>query len=180
MRALVPVANGSEDIETVTIVDVLRRAGVEVVVASVEPALTVTLARRCALTADAPLKAVAGGDFDLIVLPGGGAGAERLARSKPLIERLRKQKADGKWYAAICAAPALVLAAHRLVDDRLATCYPSFRDQLPRASNDRVVIDGNCITSQSPATAIDFALKLVEVLCGTDKAREVGAAMLAV
>ena len=178
MKALVPVANGSEDIETVTIVDVLRRAGVEVTVASVEPGLAVTLSRGCKLTADV-LLADAAGEFDLIALPGGAAGAQGLARCQPLVERLRRQKAADKWYAAICAAPALVLAAHGLIDDRRATCYPTFRDQLPRAADDRVVVDGNCVTSQSPATAIAFSLKLVELLCGGAKAREVGSAMLA-
>jgi len=179
LKALVPVAHGVEDIETVTIIDVLRRAGVEVTVASLEPHLAVTCARGCKLTADRAFAEIAAEDFDVIACPGGTAGAEAQGRHAPLVEKLRRQKDSGKWVAAICAAPALVLAANGLLEDRRATCYPSFRNRLPKPSDDRVVVDGNVVTSQSPATAMAFALRLVEILCGADKSREVGSGMLA-
>lgn len=178
MKALVTVANGVEDIETVTIVDVLRRAGIDVVVASLEASLTVTCARGCKLIADRAFAEVAAQDFDLIACPGGTAGAEAQGRHRGLIEKLRQQKASGKWVAAICAAPALVLAANGLIDDRRATGYPAFRDKLPRPSDERVVVDGNVITSQSPATAMAFALALVELLSGAEQSRQVGQGML--
>jgi protein deglycase len=178
VRALIPVANGVEDIEAVTIIDVLRRAGVEVTVASIEPDLTVTCARGCRLTADAAFSEAVHRDYDLIVCPGGSAGAEAQGRHAPLIQKLRNQQEHGKAYAAICAAPALVLAANGLLDGRRATCYPSFRDRLPNPSDERVVVDGNCVTSQSPATAMAFALTLVELLCGKERARQVGEGLL--
>ncbi|HUS24376.1 MAG TPA: DJ-1 family glyoxalase III [Candidatus Binatia bacterium] len=178
MKALVPVADGVEDIETVTVVDVLRRARVDVTVASIGPSAGVTCARGCRLTADCTLAEAAATDYDLIVVPGGAKGAENLSQDRTLVECLRRQKASGRWFAAICAAPALVLAHHHLTDDLRTTCYPSFRDRLAHPSDERVVVDGNCITSQSPATAMAFALKLVELLCGAQTSREVAAAML--
>lgn len=178
MNALVPIAGGVEDIETVTIIDVLRRAGVDVTVASLESGLTVTCARGCKLTADRAFADVAAQAFDLIACPGGTAGAEAQGRHRGLVDKLREQKAAGRWVAAICAAPALVLAANGLIDDRRATCYPAFRDKLPRPSDERVVVDGKVVTSQSPATAMAFALKLVELLRGTEQSRQVGQGML--
>lgn len=179
MKVLVPVADGSEDIETVTIIDTLRRAHLEVTVASIGPQATVTASRGTRIVADCLFADAAPETFDLIALPGGTQGAEALGRHAPLIEKLRAQKSSGRWLAAICAAPALALAANGLLDDRRATCYPSFRDRLPKFSDEKVTVDGNLVTSQGPATALAFALKLIELLCGKDKAREIGKAMLA-
>lgn len=179
MKALVPIANGVEDIETVTIVDVLRRAQVEVTVASIEREPTVTCARGCRLTADAPFAELRKETFDLIALPGGSAGAAAFHKHAPLIDKLKEQRSTRRLYAAICASPALVLAQHGLLEGKRATCYPSFKEHLPRYVDQPVVVDGHCVTSQSPATAIAFALKLVELLCGEEKAQQVGGAMLA-
>ena len=178
-KILVPIANGSEEIEAVCIIDTLRRAEAEVTVASVG-ALSVAASRGVKIVADALIADCADETYDCIVLPGGMPGAEHLRDSAPLIAKLKEQKAAGRLYAAICASPAVVLKHHGLLDGVRATCYPAFRDRLDPAyaSNDRVVVDGHCITSQGPATAIDFALKLVEVLFGPDKAKEVGQAML--
>jgi 4-methyl-5(b-hydroxyethyl)-thiazole monophosphate biosynthesis len=108
-------------------------------------------------------------------------GAEHLRDSAELIEMLRKQKQAGRFYAAICAAPAVVLQHYKLIEKVRATCFPGMRNKLDPAyaSDERVVVDGNCVTSQGPATAIEFALKLVELLCGPDKAKEIAKAMLA-
>jgi protein deglycase len=179
MRVLVPVANGVEDIETVTIIDVLRRAQAEVVVASIEHDLTVTMAKGCKLTADIAMSELKKETFDLVAVPGGSQGAAALAKNKILIEKLKDNRANRRWYAAICAAPAMVLAAHDLLEGKRATCFPAFKDQLPRWIDAPVVVDGHCITSQGPGTALAFALKLVELTQGEDKARKIAESMIA-
>ncbi|MHC4267196.1 MAG: DJ-1 family glyoxalase III [Planctomycetota bacterium] len=180
-NVLVPIANGSEDIETASIVDVLRRAGANVTVASVD-ALQITAANGLKLVADQLISECVNSSYDLIVLPGGMPGAEHLRDSKELVELLKRQQRDGKLYAAICASPAVVLKHHGLLSGRKATAYPGFAQQLENteAINSRVVVDGNCITSRGPGTAMEFALKLVEILCGEQKARDVAQSMLAI
>jgi protein deglycase len=168
--ALVPIANGSEDIETVTIIDILRRAGVETRVASVHNQREITAARDTHITADALLEECLDQEYDLIVLPG-GPGAKHLRDCAPLIETLRHQRERGAWYGAICAAPAVVLAHHGLLDGLAATAFPGTQDALPDQSrvDERVVVDGHCITSQGPGTALEFTLMLVEKVCGKAK-----------
>jgi len=179
-KVLVPIADGSEEIEAVCIIDTLRRAGAEVTVASVDQ-LQVTASRCVKLVADALIAGCASQSYDCIALPGGMPGAEHLRDSAPLIDLLRRQKLAGRLYAAICASPAVALRPHGLIDKTKATCFPALQGKLDPAyvSSERVVVDGNCVTSQGPATAIAFALKLVELLFGPAKAREIGAAMLA-
>lgn len=179
-RALIAVADGVEDLECVTLIDVLRRAEVEVVVASVEGRRMVTCARGTRLTADAMLVDVLAQDFDLIVLPGGMPGAQRLAEHEPLAERMRQQAKAGQLFAAICAAPAVALQQYGVLKQRRMTCYPAFSDRLSGCSfvDQPVVVDGNCITSQGPGTALEFALTLVEQLAGKAVRREVAQAML--
>ena len=178
MNALIAIAHGSESLEAVAVVNVLRRADVAVTVASVERELKVDGTRGIPLMADVLFEDVARREFDAIVLPGGEKGAERLAQCKPLIEKLRAQRVAHKWYGAICAAPALTLSPHGLLDGKQATCYPAFRDKLLHYVDRDVVVDGHCVTSQGPGTALRFGLKLVEALCGVEKARAVGAQML--
>lgn len=180
MRALIGIADGVEDIECVTLIDVLRRAEVEVVVASVEGRRMITCARGTRLTGDTMLVDVLAQDFDLIVLPGGMPGAQRLAEHEPLAERVREQAKAGKLFAAICAAPALALQQFGVLKQRRMTCYPAFSDRLSGCTfvDQPVVVDGNCITSQGPGTAMEFALTLVEQLVGKAKRKEVAEAML--
>lgn len=178
MKALIPVADGVEEIETVTLIDVLRRAKIEVTIASIEHDLTVTCAHDCKLTADEPFKEAAKGEYQLIALPGGAQGAAALSKNKQLIEKLKTQRTNRRWYAAICASPALVFAPHGFLDGKRATCYPSFKDQLPRYIDAPVVVDGHLVTSQSAATAMAFALKLVELVAGEEKFRRVAAELL--
>ena len=179
MKVLVPIAYGSESLETVTLVNVLRRAGLRVSVASIEPELAVTGTRDVVLTADVLFRDVAELEYDLIVLPGGEKGAENLAAHEPLIKKLSAQRMAHKWYAALCASPALVLSPNGLLDGKQATCYPAFRDKLIHYVDQPVVVDGHCVTGQGPASAIPFALKLVEVLAGADKRQLVAQALLA-
>jgi len=178
-KVLVPIADGTEEIEAVCIIDTLRRAGADVTVASVGM-LQVTASRGVKLIADVTIANCAGVTYDCIVLPGGMPGAEHLRDSADLIALLKEQKASDRLYAAICAAPAVVLHHHGLLKNVRATCYPSMQSQLDsnHLSSDRVVVHGQCVTGQGPAVAIEFALKLVEMLFGPAKAREVGEAML--
>lgn len=180
-RVLVPIADGTEEMEAVCTIDVLRRAGAEVTVASVMGRLQVIASRGVKLVADALIEDCLGVDYDLIAVPGGMPGAEHLRDSAVLAGLLKSQVASGRLYAAICAAPVVVLQHHGLLAGRRATCHPSFESQLlnPAAVKDRVVVDGNCITSRGPGTAIEFALQLVASLLGEEKAHEVGSAMLA-
>jgi len=179
-RALITVADGVEDLEVVTLIDVLRRADVEVLVASIETRRMVSCAHGTRLTADAMLVDVLAQDFDLIVLPGGMPGAQHLADYQPLAERVREQAAAGKLFAAICAAPALALQAYGVLKQRRMTCYPAFSEQLSGCTfvDQPVVVDGNCITSQGPGTALEFALTLVEQLAGKAVRNSVAAGML--
>lgn len=175
--AFVPIADGSEEIEACTIIDVLRRAGVQVTVAGVR-VRQITASRGVVLVADKTVADCEGEVFDAIVLPGGMPGAEHLRDCEPLIAMLKAQQAAGRLYAAICAAPAVVLTPHGLLEGKTATGYPSMLDQLPEASTERVVVDGNCVTSQGPGTAMAFAVELVRQLCGEAKAEEVAGQLL--
>ena len=179
-RALITVADGVEDLEAVTLIDVLRRAGIEVLVASIESRRMVSCAHGTRLTADAMLLDVLAQDFDLIVLPGGLPGAQHLADCQPLAERVREQAGAGKLFAAICASPALALQAYGVLKQRRMTCYPAFSEQLSGCTfvDQAVVVDGNCITSQGPGTALEFALTLVEQLLGKASRSAVAKGML--
>ena len=174
---LVPLAQGCEELEAVTIIDLLRRAEVKVVAAGLE-AGPVTASRGVVLLPDVPLDTVLEQDFDMIVLPGGLAGAQRLEQD-PRIIRLLQQMADkGKYTAAICAAPK-VLATAGLLQGRAATAYPGILDKLSdlKLSSAAVVDDGTVITSRGPGTAMDFALTLITLLCGREKRNTVEAAL---
>lgn len=177
---LLPIADGTEELEAVTLIDVLRRAGVTLTVASVMPHKQIITARQIRLEADCLIGDCLHHSYDMIVLPGGMPGAEHLRDSAPLTTLLQQQKHAGKYIAAICAAPAVVLAHHGLLSGA-ATAYPSFQSQLPANclnTSEAVVTADNCITSQGPGTALAFALALVEQLCGKEKRDAIAAAML--
>ncbi len=180
IKVLVPIANGTEEIEAVCIIDTLRRAGAEVTVASVEATLQVTASRGTKLVADAFIADCAGAVYDGIAIPGGMPGAEHLRDCETLTALLDAQRDAGRLYGAICAAPVVVLQHHGLLAGRAATCHPSFASRLenPAHIEKRVVVDGNCVTSRGPGTAIEFALALIETLYSAEKAREIGAQML--
>ncbi|MGQ0622313.1 MAG: DJ-1 family glyoxalase III [Panacagrimonas sp.] len=178
MKILVPLAHGSESLETVTLVNVLRRASIPVTLASIETETVVNATRDIRLVTDAAFADLASQDFDAIVLPGGERGAERLAQYAPLIDKLKSQRVAHRWYGAICAAPALTLSSHGLLDGKQATCYPAFKDRLLHYVDRPVVIDGHCITSQGPATALAFALTWVEKLVGIEERQRVAATLL--
>ena len=175
---LVPIADGTEEIEAVCIIDVLRRAGSEVIVASIGADKSIIASRGVKLTADIHISECAGKVFDLIALPGGMPGAEHLRDSELLTEMLKHQAKAGRLYAAICASPAVVLQHHGLLENKKATSYPAMQKKLDNPQTDIVVVDGNCITSQGVGTALEFALKLVELLFDSEKANEVAVSIL--
>jgi 4-methyl-5(b-hydroxyethyl)-thiazole monophosphate biosynthesis len=179
-RILVPIADGTEEMEAVIIIDILRRAGAALTVASVGE-LQVTASRGVNLVADTRIDACREQVFDLIVLPGGIPGAEHLRDSAPLIDLLRRQRTEERWIGAICAAPAVVLAHHGLLGPEKATGHPNFVDRLPdaRLADQAVVVSGRCVTSQGAGTAMAFALKLVELLFDRPTADSVAAGMVA-
>jgi 4-methyl-5(b-hydroxyethyl)-thiazole monophosphate biosynthesis len=178
-HVLVPIADGCEELEAVAIIDVLKRAGADVTVASVD-GLQITASRGVKLVADRLMKDCAADEYDLIALPGGMPGAEHLRDSNELTDLLKRQRNDGKLYAAICAAPVVALQPHGLLEGKKATCHPGRKDNLnnAEAASQRVVVDGNLITSQGPGTAVEFALELVEQLFGSEKKQEVAGPMV--
>lgn len=174
-RVLVPLAPGCEEIEAVTIIDVLRRGAVEVISASLS-AGPLTASRGVVLQADTELAAVIDEDFDMIVLPGGGPGANALDADPRIHALLLRHAKQGRYIAAICAAPK-VLAHVGLLEGKQATGYPGILEAIELPATERVrqavVVDGAVITSQGPGTAMDFALALVQTLMGTEKRQEV-------
>ena len=182
-KALVPIASGSEEIEVVTIIDILRRAGVEVTIATcnLSSGMEITAAQGTKIVAETSIDNCMNTEWDLIAVPGGVEGSNALAESESLTQLLQRQVTKGKFYAAICAAPALVLGSKGLLDNKTATCHPYFYQVIKAKEVDtesRVVVDGNCITSQGPGTAIEFALELVEQLCGIVKREEVASPLV--
>lgn len=177
-RVLVPLAEGCEEIEAVTIIDLLRRAQIEVVVAGLQPGV-VRASRGVQLVPDTTLDSVLDDDFDMVVLPGGMPGAANLKADERILALLKKMAAAGRYTAAICAAP-MVLAEAGLLAGKQATSYPGFLDALPgiRLSTATVVKDDKVLTSRGPGTAMDFALALVEVLVGRGKREQVETALL--
>lgn len=176
-KVLVPIADGTEEFEAVTIIDILRRAEINVTVASVGPQ-QITASKGVKIVADSLIADCINETYDLIVLPGGQPGADNLRDSAELTQMLKDQAASDRLYAAICASPACVLKAHGLLDNKKATCYPAMQAELPIPQTDNVVVDGNCITSQGLGTALEFALKLVELLTSPDIANQIATAAL--
>jgi len=167
-RVLVPLAPGFEEIEAVTLVDLLRRAGIEVHTAALADR-EVTGSHGITVTADMGLDDACAGDYDMIALPGGMPGADHLKTDARVLALLRRMAAEGRYTAAICAAPS-VLAHAGLLAGRAATSFPGFLDagSAPgiRLCEDAVVVDGNVVTSRGAGTAMAFALQLIELLEG--------------
>lgn len=165
-RVLVPLAPGCEELEAVTVIDLLRRARIEVVTAGLAPG-PVKGSRGTVLLPDATLDEALNLDYDMIVLPGGQPGATNLEQDARILAQLKKMAAAGKFTVAICAAPK-VLAVAGLLDGKRATSYPGALDtqQFPtiRLETLAVVRDGQVLTSRGPGTAMDFALALIELL----------------
>jgi len=178
-KVLVPLAQGCEELEAVTVVDLLRRAGIEVITAGLDEQ-PVRASRGLVMIADMTLASALLQEYDMIVLPGGLPGADNLRDDDRIIERLRSMSAAGKYTAAICAAPK-VLAHAGLLQGKRATSFPGAleTDSIPDLDylERPVVMDGNVITSRGPGTAMDFALTLIELLAGKQRRDEVEAGL---
>ena len=174
-RVLIPLANGSEELEAVTNIDLLRRAGIEVVTAGLTDG-PVTASRGVVMIPDSGLDQVLDDDFDMIVLPGGLPGADHLDADPRIHALLQRMAEQDRYTAAICAAPKVLLNAG-LLDGRKATAYPGVIDGLMTENSqllaEAVVTDGKVVTSRGPGTAMDFALTLIERLLGADKREQV-------
>ncbi len=180
MKILVPLAEGFEEIEAVNVIDILRRADVKVVTAGLKEGAVVG-SHKIKVLPDTTLDKIDNRDFDGLVLPGGAPGFINLENDERILKIAREMDKQGKLVAAICAAPSVLIKAG-VLQGRRATVSPSGKAQVEACacfSEERVVVDGNLVTSRSPGTALEFALKLVEVLAGKEKMQMVKAQTLA-
>ena len=178
-RAVVFLANGSEEVETVTPVDYLRRAGIDVTVAGIGERDLIG-SRGIRMTADLAVDDIEG-EFDCVVIPGGGAGSKAIAGDVHAEKLITSHFAAGKLTAAICAAPAVVLGrAYGLLSGRNFTCYPGLEkeDYGGKFQDSRVVVDGNLITARAAGCAGEFAYAIIKALLGRDAADRVAAQVL--
>lgn len=173
------LANGFEEIEGLTVVDLLRRAQIDVQMISIEDGKQITGSHNIKVEADCLFKDAKFDEADMLVLPGGMPGTTNLLHQPLLIEKIKKFHKNKKWLAAICAAPS-VLGACGVLTGKKACCYPGFEEKLLGASiqYEPVVQDENVITGRGMGVANDFALKIIEVLCGKEKACEVKESVL--
>ena len=172
-KIIVPISNGFEEIEAICVIDICRRANIEVKIAAVEELLTVG-AHNIKIQADCKIEDINSDDFDMIVLPGGLPNAFTLAENNKVQSLLKEFKEKKKKIAAICAAPYALHKADVLNEN--FTCYPSFEEKIRLNgyhNNDSIVIDNDVITSRGPATAMVFALEIVNILCGEETYNQV-------
>ncbi len=174
---LVAIAPGFEEIETITAVDILRRAGARVTLAGTVPGI-LKGSRNTRLEPDELLDNIGEKEFDLIFLPGGQPGTDNLKKDARIEKILRRMQNQDKYISAICAAPT-VLKKAGILKDKSMTCHPSVKSGFDHYVNNRVVVDEKVITSQSPGTAMEFSLKLVEILFGVDRLKKVNEGVLA-
>ena len=177
-KILIPISNGFEEIEAISVIDICRRAGIEVTIAAVEDILTIG-AHNVKITADAMITDVKSSDFDMIVLPGGLPNAFTLADNENVQKLLKEFKSQNKEIGAICAAPFALHKAEVLNENY--TCYPSFEKKIKDSgyqSDKDFIIDGKVITSRGPGTASIFGLEIVRILCGDEVSNNVKSGML--
>nr|WP_217125032.1 DJ-1 family glyoxalase III [Thermodesulfatator indicus] len=177
-KVAILLAPGYEELEAVTVIDVLRRGGVDVIIAGLEDT-PIPSARDVKIVPDTTVDSLSPDELDMVILPGGLPGVENLKKDSRVKELIQKMQEKGKKCAAICAAPG-ALAAFGVLKGKKATIYPSLKDELKEArlEDAPVVVDENVITSQGPGTAMPFALTLLAILAGEEKAREVAQQML--
>ncbi len=178
-KVLVPLAPGFEEIETVTVVDILRRSGARVTLAGIGEG-PLEGSRGIQIVPDINLNGVNPDEFDMVVLPGGQPGTSNLQKDERVRDILMKLNRQKKWIAAICAAP-LALQSAGILHGQAVTSHPSVREELIGTgySEDRVVVDGNIVTSRGPGTAMEFAMKLVEILFDKDRVAIVNKGVMA-
>ncbi|MBD3810133.1 MAG: DJ-1/PfpI family protein [Sulfuricurvum sp.] len=169
-KVLVPIAEGFEEIEAVSIIDVLRRAGIEVIMGSLNESMIVKGANGISVQCDRSVAGISADAIDMIVLPGGWGGTKALAADGNVQNLLQEMDAKGKYIGAICAAPFALDTAGVLKEGY--TCYPSVENEIKtlgfRGAEHAVVESSNVMTSRGPGTAICFALAIVKRLCGKE------------
>ena len=179
-KVLVPLAQGCEELEAVTIIDLLVRAGVDVTTVGLDDQ-TVKASRGTCIIPDTNIDTVLNNTYDLVVLPGGLPGADYLRDDSRVQNILKKHAANDKYIAAICAAPK-ALASAGILDNKTATAYPGVLASLNLSSTTiketAIEIDGKIITSRGPGTSMDFALTLIEILQGKEKRDEVNSQLV--
>ena len=179
-KVLVPLAEGFEELEAITVIDLLRRAGFDVTSAGLDEG-PVTASRGNVLIPDASIDQVINREFDLIVLPGGLPGANNLRADQRIKSLVQRQNERGGTLGAICAAPR-ALEASGVLNGKTVTCYPGALDDLKSGAfsitTNAVEIDGNLVTSRGPGTAMDFALTLIEHLGGKSLRDKITAQMV--
>ncbi len=177
-RILVPLAEGFEEIEAVTIIDILRRAGAEVITAGIEKR-NVTGSHGISMKADSVIEDEVNKDWDMITLPGGIPGVLNLSENKNVIKVIQKTADRGKFITAVCAAP-IVLEKAGVISKRKVTSHPSSAHKIVSACHQeaRVVVDGKIITGQACGSAMAFAFELVAALFGSKKAEEINQTIL--
>lgn len=175
MKVLVLFAEGFEEVEGVTQVDFLRRAGVEVSTVSITDSKGVKGNFGITIQTEVTLGEINDEQYDMVVLPGGVKGMENLKANAKVTALLEKFYKEDKWVAAICASPT-ILGTIGLLEGKKAVCYPGFENGLIGATvvSDDVVVDGKIITSKGPGTSFQFALKLIEALCGKEVSDDIG------
>jgi 4-methyl-5(b-hydroxyethyl)-thiazole monophosphate biosynthesis len=179
VRILLPIAPGFEEIEALTVVDILRRAGASVTLAGTIDGI-IEGRNGIKVMPDSALKDVVASHFDCIILPGGAKGTENLKKDQRVIKIVKDMHSDKRLIAAICAGPT-ILSVAGITKGRRVTAYPGARPELKHEviTDERVEVDGNIVTSQSPGTAMEFAFRLVEVMFGRERVREVNSSVLA-
>ncbi|OAG27364.1 DJ-1 family glyoxalase III [Thermodesulfatator autotrophicus] len=177
-KVAILLAPGYEELEAVTVIDVLRRGGVDLVIAGLEDA-PIPSARNVKIVPDTTVDQLSPDELDMVILPGGLPGVENLKKDSRVKDLIQKMQEKGKKCAAICAAPG-ALAAFGVLKGKKATIYPSLKNELKEAKPEDapVVVDENIITSQGPGTAMPFAFTLLALLAGEEKAKEVAKQML--
>ncbi len=177
-KAILFLAEGFEEVEAVTPIDFLRRAGIQVTTLGIG-GREIRGARNIPIIADIPVEDFTG-EFDAVVIPGGMPGAANIAASEEADTIIRNAYKNGKLVASICAAPAVVLYSKGILDGKSATCYPGFEKEWKNVSfsNDRVVKDGNIITSRGAGTAAEFAIAIIGYLLDEEAAQKVSQATL--
>lgn len=174
-QAFVMLANGFEEIEGLTVVDLLRRAQIDVTMVSIEETLMVTGSHQITVQADVLFDAIAGVNCDMLVLPGGMPGTANLRDHEGLKQMIMNRHNNKEWIAAICAAPSLVFGNLLLLKGKKAVCYPGMEANMQGHihTDEIVAVDGHIVTSKALGTAIPFALTLIELLAGKQKSLEI-------
>ena len=177
-KVLMILADGFEEVEAIVPADILRRAGINLVLCGLTKKEVIG-SHKIKILADITFDQ-AKEDYDVLVLPGGGQGAENLAGSDKVISLIKKMYEQGRIIAAICASPVVVLAKSGILSGKKATCYPGMEggfSETVTVLNQPLVVDGNIITANGPGGAVAFGFKLVEVLSGMDVVTELKKAM---